>query len=44
MHRLLDEIDAQKVLGYACFEGGKITESWYLLEKFHANVAGKEFR
>lgn len=39
----VEEIDAQKVLGYALFKDGKNTTLSYPLEKFHADVAGRSF-
>lgn len=39
----LEQIDAQRVLGYALFKDRKITKLSYPLEKFHANVAGRSF-
>ncbi|KAJ1394792.1 Squalene epoxidase [Sesbania bispinosa] len=39
----LEQIDAQKVLGYVLFKDGKHTKLPYPLEKFHADVAGRSF-
>ncbi|KAK9990837.1 hypothetical protein SO802_025822 [Lithocarpus litseifolius] len=39
----VEEIDAQRVLGYALFKEGKNTKLSYPLEKFHSNVAGRSF-
>lgn len=39
----VEEIDAQRVLGYALFKDGKSTKLSYPLEKFHADVAGRSF-
>ncbi|XP_044507427.1 squalene epoxidase 3-like isoform X2 [Mangifera indica] len=39
----VQEIDAQRVLGYALFKDGKSTKLSYPLEKFHADVAGRSF-
>jgi squalene monooxygenase len=39
----VDEIDAQRVLGYALFKDGKNTKLSYPLEKFHSDVAGRSF-
>ncbi|XP_047311379.1 squalene monooxygenase SE1-like [Impatiens glandulifera] len=39
----VDEIDAQRVLGYALFKDGRTTRLPYPLEKFHADVAGRSF-
>ncbi|KAF9587940.1 hypothetical protein IFM89_006265 [Coptis chinensis] len=38
-----EEIDAQRVLGYALFKDGKDTRLSYPLEKFHLDVAGRSF-
>ncbi|KAA3474065.1 Squalene monooxygenase isoform 4 [Gossypium australe] len=39
----VEEIDAQRVLGYALFKDGRNTKLSYTLEKFHADVAGRSF-
>lgn len=39
----MEEIDAQRVLGYALFKDGKNARLSYPLEKFHADVAGRSF-
>ncbi|KAK4260218.1 hypothetical protein QN277_003362 [Acacia crassicarpa] len=39
----VEQIDAQRVLGYALFKDGKNTILSYPLEKFPANVAGRSF-
>ncbi|KAI4330727.1 hypothetical protein MLD38_028986 [Melastoma candidum] len=39
----VEEIDAQRVLGYALYKDGKNTRLSYPLEKFHSNVAGRSF-
>ncbi|KAI3451891.1 hypothetical protein Pfo_008556 [Paulownia fortunei] len=39
----VENIDAQRVLGYALFKDGKNTKLSYPLEKFHADVAGRSF-
>ncbi|KAJ0041192.1 hypothetical protein Pint_27840 [Pistacia integerrima] len=39
----VEEIDAQRVLGYALFKDGKSAKLSYPLEKFHADVAGRSF-
>ncbi|KAJ3703482.1 hypothetical protein LUZ61_007187 [Rhynchospora tenuis] len=39
----VEEIDAQRVLGYALFKDGKTTKLPYPLEKFHSDVAGRSF-
>ncbi|XP_072990757.1 squalene monooxygenase SE1-like isoform X1 [Typha latifolia] len=39
----VEEIDAQKVLGYALFKDGRNTKVSYPLEKFHSDVAGRSF-
>lgn len=39
----VEEIDAQRVLGYALFKDGKNTRLSYPLEKFHADVSGRSF-
>ncbi|XP_062210456.1 squalene monooxygenase SE1-like [Phragmites australis] len=39
----VEEIDAQRVLGYALFKDGKNTKLSYPLEKFHSDVAGRSF-
>jgi squalene monooxygenase len=39
----VEEIDAQRVLGYALFKDGRNTKLAYPLEKFHSDVAGRSF-
>ncbi|KAF1886993.1 hypothetical protein Lal_00046231 [Lupinus albus] len=39
----VEQIDAQKVFGYALFKDGKHTRLSYPLEKFHADVSGRSF-
>ncbi|XP_022749233.1 squalene monooxygenase-like [Durio zibethinus] len=39
----VDEIDAQRVFGYALYKDGKNTRLSYPLEKFHSDVAGRSF-
>lgn len=39
----VEEIDAQRVLGYALFKDGNNTRVSYPLEKFQADVAGRSF-
>ncbi|KAM0884821.1 hypothetical protein ACQ4PT_030752 [Festuca glaucescens] len=39
----VDEIDAQRILGYALFKDGKDTKLPYPLEKFDKDVAGRSF-
>lgn len=39
----VQEIDAQRVLGYALFKDGKNTKLSYPLENFHGDVAGRSF-
>ncbi|KAL9269757.1 Squalene monooxygenase SE1-like protein [Drosera capensis] len=39
----VENIDAQRVLGYALFKDGKNTRLSYPLEKFHSDVAGRSF-
>lgn len=39
----LEEIDAQRVLGYALFKDGKNARLSYPLEKFNSDVAGRSF-
>ncbi|KAI4324821.1 hypothetical protein MLD38_030274 [Melastoma candidum] len=39
----VEEIDAQRILGYALFKDGKNTRLSYPLEKFHSDVAGRSF-
>nr|AEJ79818.1 squalene epoxidase [Eleutherococcus senticosus]AEJ79819.1 squalene epoxidase [Eleutherococcus senticosus] len=39
----VNEIDAQRVFGYALYMDGKSTRLSYPLEKFHADVAGRSF-
>ncbi|XP_007047610.2 PREDICTED: squalene epoxidase 3 isoform X1 [Theobroma cacao] len=39
----VEEIDAQRVLGYALFKDERNTKLSYPLEKFHADVAGRSF-
>ncbi|CAM8939071.1 unnamed protein product [Rhodiola kirilowii] len=39
----VEEIDAQRVFGYALFKDGKNTRLSYPLKKFHSNVSGRSF-
>ncbi|KAJ6678818.1 SQUALENE MONOOXYGENASE [Salix viminalis] len=39
----VEEIDAQRVFGYAIFKDGKNTRISYPLEKFHTDVSGRSF-
>lgn len=39
----VEEIDAQRVFGYALFKDGKDTRLSYPLEKFHSDVSGRSF-
>ncbi|RZC54643.1 hypothetical protein C5167_013491 [Papaver somniferum] len=39
----VEQIDSQRVLGYALFKDGKDTRLSYPLEKFHSDVAGRSF-
>ncbi|XP_038983584.1 squalene monooxygenase SE1 [Phoenix dactylifera] len=39
----VEEIDAQRVLGYALYKDGKDARLPYPLEKFHSDVAGRSF-
>ncbi|CAH2049373.1 unnamed protein product [Thlaspi arvense] len=39
----LNEIDAQRIFGYALYKDGKDTKLPYPLEKFHSDVAGRSF-
>uniref|UniRef100_A0A5B6Z696 Squalene monooxygenase n=1 Tax=Davidia involucrata TaxID=16924 RepID=A0A5B6Z696_DAVIN len=39
----VNEIDAQRVLGYALYKDGKNTSLSYPLENFHSDVAGRSF-
>ncbi|XVE94073.1 hypothetical protein REPUB_Repub01dG0249200 [Reevesia pubescens] len=39
----VDEIDAQRVFGYALYKDGQNTRLSYPLQKFHSNVAGRSF-
>ncbi|XP_065857934.1 squalene monooxygenase SE1-like [Euphorbia lathyris] len=39
----VEEIDAQRMFGYALFKDGKHTQLAYPLEKFHSDVAGRSF-
>lgn len=39
----VEEIDAQRVFGYALFKDGKNTKLSYPLEKFDSDVAGRSF-
>nr|XP_023872649.1 squalene monooxygenase-like [Quercus suber]POE85634.1 squalene monooxygenase [Quercus suber] len=39
----VNEIDAQRVFGYALFKDGKNTRLSYPLEKFHSDVSGRSF-
>ncbi|XP_050920345.1 pentatricopeptide repeat-containing protein At5g18475 [Lathyrus oleraceus] len=40
----VDEIDAQRVFGYALYENGKNTKLSYPLENFDSNVYGRSFQ
>lgn len=39
----VEEIDAQRVYGYALFKNGKRIRLAYPLEKFHTDVSGRSF-
>lgn len=39
----VEDIDAQRVFGYALFKDGKATRLSYPLEKFHSDVSGRSF-
>lgn len=39
----VENIDAQRVFGYALFKDGRNTRLSYPLEKFHSNVSGRSF-
>lgn len=39
----VEQIDAQRVFGYALFKDGNSTQLSYPLEKFHSDVAGRGF-
>ncbi|KAM7250079.1 hypothetical protein ACFE04_021962 [Oxalis oulophora] len=39
----VEDIDAQRVLGYALFKDGKNARLSYPLEKFHSDVSGRSF-
>lgn len=39
----VEQIDAQRVLGYVLFKDGESTNLPYPLQKFHADVTGKSF-
>lgn len=39
----VNEIDAQRVFGYALYMDGKNTRLSYPLEKYHSDVAGRSF-
>ena len=39
----MEEIDAQRVFGYALFKDGKNTKLSYPLENFDGDVAGRSF-
>lgn len=39
----VEEIDAQRVFGYALFKDGKDAKLSYPLEKFHSDVSGRSF-
>lgn len=39
----VNEIDAQRVFGYALYMDGKNTQLSYPLEKYHSDVAGRSF-
>ncbi|KAG6520241.1 hypothetical protein ZIOFF_017279 [Zingiber officinale] len=44
LEECVDEIDAQRVAGYALFKDRKSTRLAYPLEKHHEDVAGRSFR
>lgn len=39
----VEEIDAQRILGYALFKDGKSTKLSYPLKNFHSDVSGRSF-
>ncbi|CAI9777206.1 unnamed protein product [Fraxinus pennsylvanica] len=39
----VEEIDSQRVFGYALFKDGKSTRLSYPLEKFHSDISGRSF-
>ena len=39
----VENIDAQRVFGYALFKDGRNTKLSYPLEKFHSDVSGRSF-
>jgi hypothetical protein len=39
----VDEIDAQRVFGYALYKDGKNTKLSYPLENFNSDVSGRSF-
>ncbi|KAJ0840853.1 putative squalene monooxygenase [Helianthus annuus] len=39
----VEDIDSQRVLGYALFKDGRSTKLSYSLEKFHSKVSGRSF-
>ena len=39
----VENIDAQRVFGYALFKDGRDTKLSYPLEKFHSDVSGRSF-
>jgi len=39
----VEDIDAQRVVGYALFKDGKSTNVSYPLKNFHSDVAGRSF-
>lgn len=39
----MEDIDGQRVLGYALFKDGKSTKLSYPLEKLHSDVSGRSF-
>ncbi|XVF59217.1 hypothetical protein PTKIN_Ptkin07bG0257400 [Pterospermum kingtungense] len=43
LEHCVEEIDAQRVLGYALFKDGRNTRLSHPLAKFHADVAGRSF-
>ncbi|KAL6620730.1 hypothetical protein ACP70R_035869 [Stipagrostis hirtigluma subsp. patula] len=43
LHDCVEEIDAQRLIGYALFNDGKGIQLRYPLEKFHSDVAGRSF-
>lgn len=39
----MEEIDAQRIIGYALFKDGKSTKLPYPLKQYHSDVAGRSF-